>query len=82
MTDSLPPIVARVFAARPDGSRDFMGEREFAAMPSANDRILMPALSPDGVDPYRVLFVEHRPGPFPRSDRADPPTAAVIVEAL
>jgi len=75
-------VVAEVFAARSDATWVFLGELEFVAMPAPNDRLMMPTGSPDGSNPYKVLFVEHHPRPFPRSDQTGPARAIVVVELL
>lgn len=59
-----------------------LGPHEFKVVPSVGDRVLLATASPDGVDQYKVAYLEHSPGLIPRSDLNGPPRALVVVEDM
>lgn len=82
MVEPTSSRILQIEEALSDGSRRNLGANEFATIPALNDRILLATGSPDIVDQYRVLFIEHSPGPYPRSTINFPPRAVVVIEYI
>lgn len=78
------PVIAQVVEVLRDDKVRGRGNYEFAAKPSPNDRLTVPAPNGD-LEIMEVLYVEHGPVQLPRDDLIDAgwvPSLTVYVKFL